>query len=508
MNRAASSATLFAAVDCGTTAVKGAVFDVRGRCLALHRRNVRCRYGSDGRVEQDAEAVARAAFRVLKHAVSESGSPPASVAALSVTGQRATMVCLDGGGRPLGSAMSWQDLRSGPELREFLGRMTAHQFSRITGLPPDPVFSLGKLLLLKRREPERYRAAKRFVLVHDFILHALGAPDYVTDPSNASLTGLCDIARAAWSEPILAAAGLDAGRLPRIAPSAVRVGGLSSAAARRCGLLQGTPLVNGGGDQQCAAIGAGIVSPSVCSITLGTAGVVFAAVRRAVRDPRHRLMSCIHAVPGLWEVEGLQHAAGDSLDWMASLFATAADSRSVAARVARVPPGSNGVRFYPFLAGAGCPHWRPDAAGAFLGLRRAHGAGILWRAVLEGVAFENRRILEAIESLCGPIREIRLTGGYASLAQWERIHADVCGRPVIRLRQPQATLLGAAVLAATGAGAFDSVAEGAVRTVRAARVARPDPARAAAYDDLYRRDGKTLPAALFARGAIPEEPAT
>jgi xylulokinase len=496
---------LFAAIDCGTTAVKAALFDERGRTIRLESRHVPCVHHPDGRAEQDPLRIRRAAFAVLRDCVA--GVRRGRVAALAVTNQRATVVCIGRDGEPLGPAISWQDMRGGREVARLRRRMDDSAYYRITGLPCNPVFSLAKILHLRTSEPERFRRTARFVMVHDYLLHALGCGDFLADHSNASLTGLFDVRRLQWSEPLLALAGIRAARLSRLVPPGTAVGAVSARAAGACGLLPGTPLVAGGGDQQCAGLGAGAVAAGICAITLGTAGVCFCPTDRPVLDPRRRVTCCAHAAAGAWEVEGLQHTAGDCLEWVSRRWAggRGLDAAGLA-DVAAVPRGAGGLLFYPYLAGAGAPHWEARAAGMALGLRHAHGVPHLLRAAMEGIALENRMILDVFRKLGVRVDEIRLTGGHSTHPVWNRIQADVYGLPVRTLENPQATLLGAAILAAVGVGAAASPAAAARRMVRLREPFAPDPEGVAQYRDLCRRYRQVLDVfraeRLFARARL------
>jgi xylulokinase len=477
------------ALDCGTTMLKAGVFDLRGRALATAHRSAPPLVRDGVRVEQDLEQMVRRGCDAVREALERSGRRAASVAAVCVTGQRATLQCLDGRGRPLGRAISWLDGRAVAQARALRRKLSERDFQAITGLPMDPVFTMARLMWLRGQDRERWRLAARFALAHDYVLARLGADQLATDWSNASLTGLFDIRRRRWSDRILGLLRLDEPRLPALVPSGTAVGRLSARAARATGLRAGTLLVAGGGDQQCAGLGAGAVVPGVVEITFGTAAVPLRALERPLLDPSKALMCCAHASPELWELEGFQNSAGAALDWARRL--TGAEGCSAAALdrlLASCAPGASGVLFFPFLAGgASAPHWNPQATAALLGLRAGHDRAVLLRAVVEGVMFEARWILEAMDELAGPATELRVTGGCTRLRQWARVLADACGRPVSTLRHPDAALSGAAMLAAVGAGAFGSAREAAHAMTLVGDTVEPDRDRHAVYEAAYRR---------------------
>lgn len=476
-----------AVLDVGTTVIKGAIIDTQGRTRGESALPCPCA-STRGHIEVDTALLVGAAFEALRDARRHAGLAAKRIAALAVTNQRATLVCCDGEGHPLAPALSWQDMCGAAHIRRLRRKITDRAYYKITGLPNDPVFSLAKILWLKSAEPNLFRRTARFATLQDFLLRQMGCTDHFCDWSNAALTGLFDVNTFRWSPDILELAGLHANRLPLLVPPARKVGCLAREAAHACGLLTGTPLVSGGGDQQCAGVGAGAVKPGVLEITVGTAAVPLCYASRPVRDSRMRVMTCAHALPRKWNVEGLQNAAGACLDWLAGI--TNRGKRLPATlytKAEKAGPGAHGVMFLPYLAGASAPHWDPHSSGVFLGLNLSHGKADLLRAVMEGVSFQTREIVDIFTSLNMPVREIRLTGGCTHIEHWNQIQADILGRPVALLANPQATAAGAAVLAAVGAGLFKTVRKASEHMVHVDRVYTPCPDNVEAYERWYRR---------------------
>ena len=499
---------LVGAVDCGTSAVKAAIVDLDGRTLGVGRRRTPCTSTPDGRVEQGPESIVRQVLAALREAVAKAGVAPGRVAAISLSTQRATFLAVDRAGHPIGRAVSWQDARGAEEAARFRARIDEARYRRLTGLPLNSVFTLSKLLWMLAHDAPRARAA-RFVLVHDWVMHRLGVPGFVADLSNASLTGLLDVAGRRWCDDVLHAAGLEAGRLSDLVPSGRAIGALSAEAATATGLRPGTPLVSGGGDQQCAGLGAGAVGPGRVEVTLGTAAVPLCWAARPADTGATGLMCCVHADPDAWELEGFQNSAGSALAWAEALTGNASlPPAALSDRVAAVPAGARGVQFHPYLyGGSSAPHWNADATGMLVGLTHAHDADCVLRAVLEGICYETRHVLDAFEATGLPVEEVRVTGGCTRVDQWNRILADVSGRPVRTLENRDASLVGAAILAALGAGAFPSVAAAADAMVRPRDLYVPQPEAVAAYTNAFRRyarvgdsfDGSGIFAALRGR---------
>ncbi len=479
--------TLFAAIDCGTTAVKCALVDPAGDLKALVARAAPCQFLSNGHIESSPEDLLDQIFAALKDCIDQSGAAPADVVSISLSTQRATVIPINREGNPAGQAISWQDMRGTDDIEQLRGRINDERYYHITGLPNNPVFTLGKILWIKNREPERYRQISRFSLVHDFVLKNLGCDDFFSDLSNAALTGLLDITRCRWSQEILDIAGIEEEKLPTLVEGGTRIGALCKNSAERCGLLAGTPLISGGGDQQCAGLGAGAVAPGILEFTLGTAGVPLVSTEAVICDPGRRVTCCVHAMPGVWEVEGLQNSAGASLKWLRRIMrGDSDDSGRWLDELSATSPGANGILFYPFLTGSSAPHWNPRAKAMFLGLTQSHTTADMIRAVMEGVSLETRQILEVFSSLDIPVSEIRLTGGYTNIGEWNQIQADIFGRKVCTLLNPEASLLGAALLGAVGAGAFPSIPRAVEGMVKVNKVYSPQPEAAGEYNKVYK----------------------
>jgi len=486
-----SCRTYVAAVDCGTTAIKAALVDCQGGMHGLWSVLCSPAPGGEQQFEFDALKLVRAVSRCLRQAVARSQIRPCQVAAVAISSQRATIVPVDAQGAALMNAISWQDMRGSRQIRHALGGMSPSHYYRITGLQPHPVFSLAKILWMRSRLPALYKKTSCFLLLPDLLLRAWGGVDNITDFSSASLTGLFDVARLGWSALVLDVCGIDHGKLPRIAASGTIVGTMSAAAGASTGLLSGTPLVLGGGDQQCAALGAGGIEEGVATISLGTAAAPMCCTRTPCFDRRMRVTCCAHVLPGRWNIEGLQNTAGASLRWLSGIINGGEKlSPQVLREAEAVPPGADGVLFYPYLDGAAAPLWNPQATARFLGLTLAHGRAHLVRAVMEGVAMRSRQILDVFQAMGLAVRQVRLAGGGATYTGWNDIMAGVLGLPTYTASCPHASLAGAAILAAAGAGAFATIPAAAEAMAGIARRYRTSNKCAAAYDRVYRDFGR------------------
>lgn len=480
---------LVCCVDMGTSRIKAALLDATGGLRAVASAPSTAAQRRDQPAEFDADTCFVILSRTIRAALRQVRGARNRIAAVAVASQRATVVPVGPDGRPAGHALSWQDTRGESEVRRFLRRFGRARFTRITGLPPGALWSLSKILWFQREHPGA-AASARYVLLHDYVLCRLGAHYFVTDPSNASLTGLFDTHRLAWSEPLVRAAGLAPSRLPVLAAAGSQAGRVSAAAARATGLKAGTPLVVGGGDQQCAALGIGALDPGQASLCLGTAAVVACPVRRPAIDPRGRFFCTVHAVRSRWVLEGIHNTFGACIRWARTLLQmNTGDEFLHMARKSR--PGAKGLLFLPFLAGIGTPDFDARTRAAMLGMGLSHRIGDIARAILEGTSLELRRVVAALEQRVRA-RTLIVTGGEIARPLRMQVLADLLGRNLLLNRTPDATLVGTAILAWTGAGRFRTVREAAHACSgrRAIRVNAMLPAAESAR--YYRRYGRAV----------------
>ncbi|MEV8468893.1 FGGY family carbohydrate kinase [Fluviibacterium sp. DFM31] len=481
-----------AAIDCGTTGAKAVIFDTEGNWHGTAYKEYPCAFPAPNRVEQDAEQLFEACVEVLAIAVRESGVDLSAIKALSFSTQRCTVIPVDEDCRPLRAAISWQDNRSDAQCAAIREAIGDKDFYQTTGLPIANVWTLPSIMWIRDEEPEVYARTHKFMNPHGFLMKRFGAENFVEDRSNASLHGLVSVAEGEWNDDFIARTGVDRTKLPDLIDSGTVAGTLAPDISRRTGLSAGTLLVAGGGDQQCAGIGAGVISPGLGSVTLGTAGVVICSFDTPPFDPNGAIPAEMHCYPGKYICEGLQSTAGAALKWLRNMAQGATQGAEVEYSLfnemaAKVRPGAEGLLFLPYLAGAGAPQWNGAATGTFHGLTQGHDLGALARAVMEGVAFQNALILREFEKTGRDLTEIRLTGGGAQSPLWSQIQADIYGRPVRRLKEDEAGLLGAAILAAVGADLFKSIDDGVAHMVNTLETYVPDASLQAVYSEALLR---------------------
>lgn len=451
---------LVCGIDLGTTSIKAALIDSGGSTFEFSSRPVPATGMTSGEGEFDADRYFEAVCSTVRTAVDRcrggaGNGEKFSIDALGIASQRATIVPVGKDGLACGPALSWQDTRCCAAAERLLASRQPGWFTRITGLPPGALWSIGKIAWLREKNSRLFRKTRKFVLLHDYVLSRLGADEFCTDFSNASLTGLLDVRKLCWSPVILEVLEIDSSMLPTLKPAAAKAGTLSREAAGTTGLDEGTTLVVGGGDQQCSALGLGIVDPGTAALGLGTAMIVGCPVDRPVTSPRNSFMCTCHVVPGRWVLEGIHNSFGSSLQWTRKLLGIK-NTMEFELLATTAPAGSGGVVFLPFLAGAGTPDYDAGARGSFTGLNLSSDGACIARAAIEGVCLEVRRILAAAGRSVR-IRELVISGGGSKGSFLQQVLADMTGCCLGVSSQAESTVAGAAMVAATGIGMFESL---------------------------------------------------
>jgi xylulokinase len=486
-------------IDVGTGGSRALVIDEGGRVVASSTSE-HAAFASPrtGWAEQDARDWWRASREAVRAVLASGKVGAEEVAAVGLTGQMHGAVLLDDEDEPLRPSIIWCDVRTHEQCRALTERVGAERLIQLVSNPALEGFTLPKMLWVREHEPEVWARVRAVLLPKDYVrLRLTGAK--ATDVADASGTLLFDVGRRRWSEEMLALTGLDASLLPEVFESPEVTGRVSAEGAEATGLLEGTPVVAGAGDQAAGAVGMGIVRPGAVSATIGTSGVVFAATDRPALDPRGRVHTFCHAVPGRWHVMGVTQGAGLSLRWFRDNFgAGREDGRDPYERLmeeaAQAPPGADGALWAPYLMGERTPHLDPHARAALVGLTASHTRAHVVRAIIEGVAFSLRDTFEIFKEMNVPLGSVRLGGGGARSPLWRQIQADVYGREVELVEAEEGGAYGAALLAGVGSGAWGSVDEACAAAVRVRERVAPDADTSRLMDERYQAFRAIYPA--------------
>jgi xylulokinase len=486
----------FAGIDAGTTGTTVMLVDETGGVAGSSYREYTCTYPHAGWVEQDIEAVWSRICEACNEVLHRTGLDKHAIESIGISSQRGTFLCVDPSGTPLHHSIVWNDCRASEQARRIAERIGDARYRRITGMPVSALWAAAKIMWVSQNRPDIIDSTYRIVNGQEFLLKRLGAEELFSDPSSLTLNGMMDIETLDWSSEVIGAIGVPAHLFPRMVNPARREGTLSAGAAAQTGFAEGTPICRGGGDQQCAAIGAGVITEGRAEITIGTAAMMVAHVNSRKADPNGAAYIGGHAIPGKWDLEGGAFSTGACLRWVRDTFGLFEQSYArqlgldvydlMIQEASRSSIGCKGAIFLPFFNGQVTPFYDSSARGGLIGLTLAHNRHDLLRAVLEGTAYELRMVVEALEGVLGiPFESLRLTGGGAKSEFWARVQADIYGKPIQTLQNPECTTLGAAMLGAVAAGKFGSIEEAVAAMVHTKTRIEPELEHHEMYNELY-----------------------
>lgn len=462
---------LIAVIDLGTTGNRSIIFDLKGQELVKAYREFPTITDEPEQAEQDAEDWWRTTKVTMKEAISHEKIDPKNIIAVTVVTQRATLVPLDKKGTPLARAITWMDVRISPsakKLEELVKQRT----------------SVRRALWFKDMQPKVFKQTNQFATPDAFLYHQL------TDKLTSDLTnhnyGLLDQETLSLSEKLGEELELPISMWPDLVSSGTVIGEVTKEAAKQTGLPPDIPVVVGGGDQQCSTVGLGVIQQGVAKITTGTGTFVVTPVDKITKDPMGVLFCNPHVIPNQWVLEGVVPGTGTILRWFRDQFGYV--ERAVAERLGRdpydyiveeagqAPAGSDGLVLFPFLI---------FGIGLLQGMGFQHTRAHIARAILEGVAYVPRFLLDTMFSAGVTIDKLRLDGGGARSALWRQIHCDVTNRPCTLTGVDEGTALGAAILAAVGLKMYPSIQKAVSVMVHQREVHTPNPDNLEIYNQMY-----------------------
>ena len=500
-------------IDIGTQGTKAAAFDADGTVVATAFEASRLSRPRVGVVEEDPARQFASVCHTIKQCVEKGRIRRDAVAAIGIDGQMAGVIGVGADGKHVTPYDSWLDTRCGPSIEKMLSRAGGLIVQK-TGGPPS--FNHGpKKLWWKHERPADYRRIAAFVQPGAYAamrLCGLEGRDAFIDHTYQHFSGFADTVRAEWDDELCGMFRFDRAKLPRIVEPQSIVGELTAASGRACGLAAGVPVVAGCGDTAASLLACGATKAGVCVDVAGTASVFAATSAQFAADVDQGILACARsATPGLWHAYAYINGGGMNIEWFRGLLAAAGNDASRLPEIAAldrlaaaIEPTDDLPLFVPHLAGRNSPP-QPQLRGAWTGLTHGHGAGELYRGVLEGVALEYALYVAAIKSLLptASFGELRVTGGGAASDVWNRIKADVLQLPVRPVVESQGAPAGAAIIAGWGVGLLrspDAAAKAWVELGAAVRPARKAANLAARRLSRYRTLLHVLDPSLVGNG--------
>ena len=486
------------ALDQGTTSSRALLFDLQGRVVAMAQRELPQHYPQPGQVEHDATRIWRDTLACAHEALQRAALTAADIAAVGITNQRETVVLWDRAtGQPLAPAIVWQDRRTAGFCARLRGDGHESSVRAKTGLVLDPYFSAGKIAWLLDHVPDARARARRGELacgtIDSWLVWQLtGGRRHITDLTNASRTQLVDIHAGCWDDGLLALFDIPRALLPQIVRSSGALAWTDAALFGRA-----LPVCGIAGDQQAALYGQGCTAPGLAKNTYGTGCFMLMHTgTQAIASCHGLLTTCAAQTSAAIEyaLEGSVFVTGALVQWLRDGLGLISRSSDIEALAASVPD-SGGVTVVPAFTGLGAPHWSAEARGAIYGLTRGSTRAHIARAALEAIALQTLDVMRAMEADAGArLRELRVDGGGTANALLMQLQADLLGSAVRVAPTTETTALGAAMLAAQGAGVAMQPQQDD------ARVFRPSQGSADAHAALIARWHAALGATLHHAG--------
>ncbi|MPY55871.1 xylulokinase [Streptomyces spongiae] len=469
--------------DVGSSCLKAALVHPQRGVVAVSEQHYPMYRPHPGWAQNDPEDWYRALARAIPAALAQADVAASDVGALCLVGQRDIAVLTDEAGRALAPVIHWSDRRAPDETTTAYDRLGRRRLVDITGTLPIPGLVLPNLLWTRRHQPDLWRRVRHVLQPKDYLALRLTG-DIGTDPTSPTRSILNDWRTETWSEELCDVYGIPRELLPEVKYRPWQVRGELGTAAHEIGLVPGTPLVAGGGDDPAAALGSGVIEPGGVSVGTGSSMSWRAVAERPVLDPTGMLGLMPHVVPDRYLHEMVAVGSGTTLRWLRGAFGANAPYEELIAGADEVGPGSDGLLCFPYIEGASVPIQDDHVRAVFHGISGHHGLPHFVRATLEGIAYQYPALLNALTERGLRMTSLTISDGEARSTAWNQIKADVLGHPLVPALRVEAPSIGAAILAGVGSDAFATPREGVDAVVRVDPPIQPVPASHHTYQDL------------------------
>jgi xylulokinase len=483
-------------IDVGTSGCKAALFSENGELLSLAYEEYDYQHPQLGWAELDTPRVWEQIKQTIRKAATGADRDPVRALCVSSLGEAVVPVTADR--KILGPSLLNFDSRGEEYLASLHDMLPDEWLYRINGNTPGNHYSLTKLMWLKQHQPELYQKTDFFLHWSGFVAFMLGAEARV-DYSLANRTLLFDLERADWSGEILERVKLGREKLPPTVPAGTVIGAVDRAIGLELGIPAGIPIISGGHDQCCNAIGCGVIAPGQAAYGMGTylcMTPVFDRRPEAAAMIARGLNTEHHAVPGQY-VSFIYNQGGALVKWFRDTFAAVERQQAKAKQqdiydilLAEMPDSPSRVIALPHFTSTGPPQFISDSCGVIAGVKLETTRGEILKGLIEATTYYLRESFETLPEAGINISDFRAVGGGSKSDAWVQICADIMGRPFVRPKINEAGVLGAAILAGTGCGLFSSLQEGVKNMVQLNKTFIPDPSKHSKYNErfnLYQR---------------------
>ena len=445
-------------IDLGTSSLKGLLMNKSGEVVAFAGDDYPLLHPKKGYSEQNPEEWVKACENVFKALSEKVKDFKAELEGIAISGQMHGLVTLDEENKVVRPAILWNDTRTTKQCTEIMESFGDKLIS-ITKNKALEGFTLPKILWMQEEERELWAKVAHIMLPKDYLIFRLTG-EFATDYSDAAGTLLLDVAAKKWSDEILAKYNIDGKILPKLYNSIDCVGKIKAEYQKEFGFEKEVKVMGGGADNACAAVGSGIVSNGIGMVSIGTSGVFLSYEDEAHSNYSGHLHLFNHGIPDAYYSMGVTLAAGHSLNWFKETFAPKESFEELLSDIDKIPAGSDGLLFAPYIVGERTPYADSKVRGSFTRIDTTHTRAHFARAVLEGITFSLRDSMELMSELTEKkFDKILSVGGGSKNKDWLQMQADIFDTEIITLTTEQGPGLGAAMMAAVGAGWFEDLKE-------------------------------------------------
>lgn len=453
-------------VDIGTTTTKSVLYDMKGKVVAYANSGYQLYQDAPDMAEEDPDDILHAVIEVMGRVMYKSKAKADEIKGVSFSSAMHSLILMDEADQPLTKAITWADNRAAKYSDELKDNGLGAKIYARTGTPIHPMAPLSKILWLRHEKPELFKKAKKFIDLKTYVFFKLFGV-YRMDYSIASATGMFNIFDLKWDQGVLDLLQITEKQLPELVETTASISGIAPRFAELLNISTRTPFIFGASDGVLSNLGVDAIDPGVVAVTIGTSGAVRVTVDKPVVDPDGKLF-CYALTKDKWVVGGPVNNGGIVFRWVKDqLFAperiTAEQMQvstyDILTQIAeKIPAGSDGLLFHPYLGGERAPIWNAYARGSFFGLTRNHTRAHMVRATLEGIVYNLYVVMLTIEKVAGKPKSIQATGGFARSALWRQMLADIFEQPVTIPESFESSCLGAAVLGMYALGYIDNLA--------------------------------------------------
>jgi len=483
-------------VDVGTTNCKTSLFDEKGYMRSIAYKEYNNIYFSASNIEQNPKVWFNSVLETMSKCIKRFSNTN-EIKAIIVTSQRATIIPINKKGEFLRNAILWLDKRSISECEFIRSKIGEYTIYKKTGLRIDPYFSAPKVLWIKNNQPDIYNTTYKFLTVHDYIIYNLTG-EIFTDQTQASRTMLFNIDKFCWDDEIFKCLEIDQDKFPQVVATGTKVGELKHNVAKKIGFPKEIPVLAGGGDQQLAAIGLGIIKEGRIGVTTGSGSFIIAHSDKSLRDEKMRILCSASAISNKWILEAGIFTTGSIYKWFKDTFGQveailSKELKKSPYEILDMEIEANSFRYpsklilLPHFTGSAAPYWNPFAKGVLFNLTLHTTRGDIIKAVLESICLEIKKNISIIEELSKKsIEEVYVGGGISKSDLFNQIQANVYGKYIIKVSTSEVASLGAAIIGLTKLGLYKDLNECVSNMIKIEKKIAPNYELTKKYDAIMR----------------------